>query len=349
LFKSIGSTWILNLLQIVVLMALWPFVLGTLGTEQNGVWVTIVAFTDIWKLLILGVPMASVRQIATAVARKDPGAVNRAISTCLGICLALGAGAFAIAAASYFFFEARFLQGALGSELPPSVADGARIAFAITAVQVGLGFAMRLPYAVFDAHGDFVIRNLILAGELCLRCVLTVALLSWRPELPMLAIVVATCMLAEFAATLVVIRLRYPGVRVGLAHFDRSLVRGIFGFSLFAMVLNVGALLAFRMDAIVIGAHLEAEQATFFDNGNKFFDPLMQLLIAVSAVVMPLAARAPRAARRPSCARCCSSGRRSASRSCSRSACTCSCSDPSSSARGSASSTAIRRVTCWWC
>ena len=45
------------------------------------------------------------------------------------------------------------------------------------------------------------------------------------------------------------------------------------------------------MDAIVISSRLEPIHATFFDVGNKFFDPLTSLVISVGAVVMPLATR----------------------------------------------------------
>jgi O-antigen/teichoic acid export membrane protein len=57
------------------------------------------------------------------------------------------------------------------------------------------------------------------------------------------------------------------------------------------MLLNVGTLLAFRMDAIVIGAFLPPLFTTQFDMGNKCFDPLTSLLIGVGAVVMPMATR----------------------------------------------------------
>ena len=291
LLKNIGSTWLLNLLQILVMLALVPFVIARLGKDQNGVWVTIVAFTDYWKLLIAGVPMASVRFVAGAVARRDLAGTNRAISTCLGIGIALGGVALAVASASYLFFDARYLGGALGESLSRSEIDGARIAFAIVALQVVFGFAMRLPYAVFDAHGDFVLRNLIMAGELALRAALTFWWLDRSPTLPTFATILGVCMVAEFVATLVVIRARYPGVRFGLGAFDRTLVREVFGFSVFAMLLNAGALLAFRSDALVIGAFLPAAEATNFDNGNKFFDPLMQLVISVGAVMMPMATR----------------------------------------------------------
>jgi O-antigen/teichoic acid export membrane protein len=290
-FKSIGSTWLLNVLQILVLMKLTPYVVGNLGTDLNGVWVTIVSMTGILSLFILGVPMASVRFITEHVAKRDTAAANRAIATCLGIALFLGACALVIGGTLWFAFDARYLHGALGAHLSDAMIADARLAFLLVVIQVALGFAMRLPYAIFDAHDDFVLRNWIMASELVLRLASTLALLAWRAELVMLAYVQLASMLFEFTVLWLVIRKRYPEVRYSLAGFDRTLVRRILGFSIFAMLLNVGTLLAFRADALVIGAYLPAEEATYFDMGNKFFDPLTQFLISVGAVVMPMATR----------------------------------------------------------
>lgn len=291
MFKNVGANWALNALQILVLLKLAPFVVDTLGRDQNGVWVTIVSMTGVLGLLILGVPLASVRFVAEHVARKDLSRANAAISTCLGICLGLAIGALLVGAVLYAFFETTYLRGPQGDALGPVEVQEARIAFGIVAAQVALGFVLRLPYGIFDAHHDFVVRNLIMAGELLLRLGLTIGLLSWSASLPVLAAVQVACMLFEFAVCWLVIRRRYPGIRFGLSSFDRTLVRTIFGFSAFAMLLNVGNLLAFRLDAVVIGARLDPDQVTFFDMGNKFFDPMTGLLIAVGAVVMPMTTR----------------------------------------------------------
>jgi O-antigen/teichoic acid export membrane protein len=291
LFKNVGANWALNGLQILVLLKLAPFVVETLGRAENGLWVTIVSMTGILSLLVLGVPMASVRFVAEHVARKDQDRANAAVSTCLGICLGLGVAALAIGAALYGFFEVAYLRGEAAAGLPPETIQGARIAFAVVVIQVAAGFAMRLPYGVFDAHHDFVARNAIMAGELLLRLGLTLGLLAWKASLPVLASVQVACMVFEFALALFVLRRRHPAIRFGLAGFDRSLVRAILGFSIFAMLLNVGNLLAFRCDAMVIGARLDATQVTYFDIGNKFFDPMTSLLIAVGAVVMPMTSR----------------------------------------------------------
>jgi len=295
LFKSIGSNWVLNALQIATLMYLTPYVVGELGKDLNGVWVTVVSLTGFLSLLILGVPMASVRFIAEEVAKRDTAATNRAISTCFGICLALGVGALLIGAGLYGAFDVFFLRGdewTIGAgAISADQADDARLAFGIVVLQVAVAFAMRLPYGIFDAHHDFVLRNAIMALELVVRLTLTVLLLAWDASLWVLALVQVACMLTEFVVARIVIARRYPDLCFSLASFDRSLVKGVFSFSLFAMLLNVGSMLAFRTDAMVIGAHLDAVQVTFYDMGNKFFEPLTQLVLGIAVVVMPMATK----------------------------------------------------------
>lgn len=291
MFKSVASNWILNLLQIAALLWLTRFILQELGPDTNGLWVAIVSYTGILSLLILGVPMASVRAIATAVAHKSEEAERRAISTCMGICCAFGAAALLCAGVLYLLFDASVLHRQGAAPLAPETLSGARIAFLVVALQVACGFVMRLPYGILEAHGEFTRRNLVMAGELLLRVVLTTLLLSWRPELPMLALVLVASMFFEFAGALLFIRSRYPDLAFSLRSFDRDSVHSILSFSVFALLLNVGSLLAFRLDGLVITAYLPTSEATYFDFGNKFFDPLMQFLISIGAVLMPAATR----------------------------------------------------------
>ena len=83
MLKNIGSNWALNVVQILVFMVLSPFVVRTLGQDVNGVWQSIVALAGPLQLLILGVPMASVRFITEHVSKGDRDGANAAVSTCL--------------------------------------------------------------------------------------------------------------------------------------------------------------------------------------------------------------------------------------------------------------------------
>ena len=126
------------------------------------------------------------------------------------------------------------------------------------------------------------------AGML-LRLGLTVGLLAWRSSLTTLATVQALVTLAEFAAAMTLSRRRHALVRFRPGPLRGRAVRDLLSFSVFALLLNMGAMLAFRIDALVIGAVLDNEQVTVYGIGNKIFDPFINLLLAIGMVVMPLA------------------------------------------------------------
>jgi O-antigen/teichoic acid export membrane protein len=72
MLKSVGSNWAITLVSVVVLYILTPFTLHTLGVEGYGTWVLITSMNGYLGLLVLGVPMASVRY-----SRSTPPAATR--------------------------------------------------------------------------------------------------------------------------------------------------------------------------------------------------------------------------------------------------------------------------------
>ena len=290
MLKHIGSNWTLSGLRLVAMMWLTPFILNELGHDPNGVWVTIVAMTGFLSLFVMGVPMSTVKHIAEHVTRGDTEKANGAIGTSAGISLCLAGCALAISAPLYFVFN----KGLLASEswsLDAATLEQARLAWWIITAQVCSAFVMRLPLAIFDAHRDFVTRNLLLGSSLALRVVLVFVLLSRDPSIATLAWCLVGVQLFEWIGALFLIRRRHPGIRFSVRTFDRSMVREIAGFSFFATLVNVGTMLAFRSDAMIIGAFGSAAEVTDFDIGNKFFEPLVGVMIAVASVVLPTSTR----------------------------------------------------------
>jgi len=68
-------------------------------------------------------------------------------------------------------------------------------------------------------------------------------------------------------------------------------VRRIFSFSLYVLVLNAGARLSFETDSLVIGKFQDVSSIPYFTVANSFILYLMEFIIAIAAVVMPLATR----------------------------------------------------------
>lgn len=291
MLRNIGSNWALALLQLVVLVQLTPVQVKALGAPAQGAWLAVASLTSALGLLILGVPMASVRFIAAHVARRETEKANEAIATCLGVCLALGVIALGVGAGLSVFFEHTYLRSAAWQSLGPTVLREARIAYWIAVAQVSIGFAGQLPFGILESHHHFVGRNGAKMVGLFVRLALVMAVLRYYPSLVVIGIVQISVMVAEFCVSMAVIRRSFPQIRFGLRGFDRARLRQILGFSIFAMLLNMGAQLAFQTDQLVISAFGTPDQGTLFDVGNKFYPPLVQIVLGIGVVMMPMATK----------------------------------------------------------
>ena len=283
MLKNIGSNWLVTVATVIVLYLLTPFTLHQLGVESYGTWLLITSMNGYLGLLVLGVPMASVRYFAQHVATGDAKSLNQAISSCVGLYLLLGLVATVVGLALYAFFT---LYG-----IPTPIHTDARTAFAVMVLYVAVGFIALLPEGILVAHSDFVPRNMIRLGTLVLRLVLTIAMLSLHASLTVLALVQLACLLFDFALCLLLIKKRHPQTKIRLAGFDRALVRKIFTFSLYVLVLHAGARLSFETDSMVIGAFLDVGSIPHFTVANSLIIYLMEFVVAIAAVVMPMATR----------------------------------------------------------
>jgi O-antigen/teichoic acid export membrane protein len=124
-----------------------------------------------------------------------------------------------------------------------------------------------------------------------IRLGLTVALLTLKTSLTVLALVQLICLGFDFTLCWLVIRRRYPEIRMRLSGFDWFLVRKIFSFSLYVLVLNAGARLSFETDSMVIGGFMGVGWIPHFTVANSVIIYLMEFVVAIAAVVMPTATR----------------------------------------------------------
>jgi O-antigen/teichoic acid export membrane protein len=284
MLKNIGSTWIVTVAMVLAMYLLTPFTFHKLGNDGYGTWNLINSITGYLGLLVIGVPMASVRFFAQHVATGDTRKLNQAIGSCAALYLTLGAMALIAGVGMYAFFS-------FGYQIPSPLHADARWAFGVMVVFVAVGFIGLLPNGILSAHEDFVARNLIRLAGVLLRLGLTIGLLALQASLTILALVQLACLAFDFLLCWLLVRRRYPQTRIRLADFDWKMARGIFAFSLYVLVLNAGARLAFETDAMVIGHFMDVGSIPYFTVANSFLIYLMEFLLAIAAVVMPVATR----------------------------------------------------------
>jgi O-antigen/teichoic acid export membrane protein len=283
MLRNIASTWAVTLVSIAVTYVLTPFVIHALGDDGYGTWTLITALTGYINLLALGVPMACVRYLTADVAKGDARQMNKVIASCTGLYLMMGAFAVVVGAALGTLFHAY--------RIPPAFQRQAGLAYGLMVLQVSAGFIGLLPEGIFFAHLDFVTRNAVRIGGALLRLSLTVALVKLYPSLVVLAAIQTAILAFDFGVSWLLIRRRFPAVRIGLAGFDRATVRKIFSFSVYVLLLQAGARLAFETDALVIGAFIGVGAVPFYVVANSLIVYLMDFVIAIAAVVSPMATK----------------------------------------------------------
>ena len=286
MLRNVGSTWVVTLVTIAAMYVLTPFVIHRLGEEGYGTWTLITAMTGYMSLMALGVPMACVRYLAQHVAEGDQRKTNETIGSCAGLYLMLGLATAVVGVALTFVFEIVFAH-----DIPAAWRAEAPLAFGLMVLQVSAGFIGLLPEGIMFAHHDFVLRNLVRIGGVVLRLGLTVGLLQLDASLVVLALVQLACLACDFGVSLLLIRRRYPDVRVSLGDFEWRRVRVIFSFSVYVLLLSAGARLSFETDAIVIGAFLGVGAIPFYAVANSLVVYLMDFVIAIAAVVSPMATK----------------------------------------------------------
>lgn len=282
MLKNVGANWMLTFVQIIVGFVIMPFSIHMLGQDQYGTWVLIASLTGYLSLLTLGIPMATVRFVAKYSAEADQAELDRTIGSCAGLYLLIGVGALIIGGALLAVFHFAY-------HVTPALRARADLAFTIVVVNVAFGFIAQLPFGIMSAHRDFVVMNKIHIGGQVVRLSLVFLFLSLDASLVWLAVVQVSVMAFEFTLATRTARRRYPNIRVHFRNFDWAMVRQIFSFSLFVLLLQVGTQLAFQTDSIVIGAFLPISMIPYFAVASGLAIYLAQFVVGISGVVMPTA------------------------------------------------------------
>jgi O-antigen/teichoic acid export membrane protein len=284
MIKNIASNWVINAASILISFFLTPFIVKSLGTESYGIWNLILSFTGYLGLIIIGVPMASVRFFSEYIAKKDYDKLNEVIATCLVLYLILGVTAIIFGGIIFVLFKTSY-------HIPEVSKDDAYFSFVLVVINIAAGFVTQIPSALLASFERFVVKNVILLIIMVVRVSILIIFLQTDPKVSYLAIANSVCIAIEVCASIMYIRQKYSGVRINIKYFNKNLTRSIISYSFYILLLSIGGRLAYETDSIVIGAYLEVSDISYYAIGNSFMLYLTEFFIAISAVVMPVATK----------------------------------------------------------
>ena len=177
LVVNAGSNYVALVVNILVGLALTPYIIHELGKSGYGLWSLVGSVAGYLGLLSLGVSNAVVRQVAYYLSRRDIEAVRATVSTALAIFVVV---AIVVALASYV------VSAPLASFFSVSAewANDFRTAFWLLGAAIGVTLVASIFEGVLCAKEQYPLFNSINVGILLTRATLTAAFLEAGWGLP---------------------------------------------------------------------------------------------------------------------------------------------------------------------
>ena len=280
--RSILSNWVLFGFNAVVGFLLSPFVVHHLGNTQYGIWTLLGSMVGYLGLLDLGVRVAVTRYVAGFVGAGDYRSVERHMAVAMRLYFIIGAavllGAVLLAASAYK------LTG-----IPPELLGSARVAL----VLIGGALAVSLVAGVFGGlvigFERFDLANGADLGIGLLRVAGVLIALSAGYGIVALALVQLGVAILHGGAQFALARYVAKQIRIGFGYWNASEARAILGIGAIATALQVGTLLAFYTDSVVIGAFLPVALITYFAIGASLTQYVRDIVSGLSFVMTPRA------------------------------------------------------------
>jgi O-antigen/teichoic acid export membrane protein len=278
--RNVLANWGAFVFSAVIGFVLSPYVVHHLGNTQYGIWVLLGSLVGYLGFLDLGVRGAVMRFVANLHAGENHDEAGRMASAGLALFSLLGLLALTIAVV--LALAARHLF-----TIPEAMLGAARIVLILGGFNIAIALVSGVFGGIITARQRFDISSSVQMIIEVTRALGVLLALHLGYGLVALAVVQLTISIARGGIDFVVSRRLYPELRIGLRSWSRQHVRQLLGYSMYAALLHLSALVILQMDAIVIGAFLPVAMITFFAIAGNLTQSGRALVAGISQTVAP--------------------------------------------------------------
>lgn len=260
--------------------AVTPLIVRSLNERNYGFWTLISAFIGYYGLMDFGLASAASRYLSQSLGKSDMEELNGVATTSFVLFSAIGAGVLLVSLAA-------------AAACPLFVSDPAEAALlrkllVVMGAAAALGFPLRVhtgvltSYLRYDVIASLAIIKVVVSNALIYYC------LSRGGGLMTLAVISAAASLLQNASTGAACRALYPHVRISPSRFDFSRVRVMLGYSSKTFMCQLGEILRFRLDSVLIAGFLNVGLLTPFSIGVRLVDGFCYLVHNFVGMMLPV-------------------------------------------------------------
>ena len=267
-------------LTAVVSFLLMPFVIHHLGNRMYGLWVLVGTFLSYYGLLDLGISSATQRFVSQGIGKKDIAEINLVINTSLVLFSLIGLVVVVISAV-------------LAALIPCFVKDASEIGLFRSVIlimggTIGISFPLRVFRGILSAHMRHDLLTVISTAVFLVRAALIVLFLQKGFGVLALALISSGASLAEYSFMLALSKKVFPQLALKPSLFRKSMVRKLFGYSIYAFIGRIADYLRFRVDDFVIGAFVGLSAITVYAVAIRLMDYFTQFIVSAVGFMSPL-------------------------------------------------------------
>jgi O-antigen/teichoic acid export membrane protein len=261
-----------------------PLVVGYLGSERYGMWLTMSSLVAALGPLDLGIGLGLLTVVSDAYGRDDREAARRAISTAGAMLTAIAAVTVVVFAIVYFLIP----WARLFNVSTPIAVSEAGPAAAVLFGAFALGMPLGIVGQVQMAHqAGYISSAWAIAGNLgSFACLIAIVVLHGSLPLLVLALTCVSLIAAALNGWFLFRRQR-PWLMPRLRDVDLRAARGLLKTGSFFIVLQLAALVAYQLDNFVIAQILGASAVPEYAIPSKLFFLAPSLLAFVLVPLWP--------------------------------------------------------------
>ncbi|MBE6884102.1 MAG: lipopolysaccharide biosynthesis protein [Ruminococcaceae bacterium] len=262
-------------------LVIMPFVLGTIGESEYGVYKTIGSLTATVAVMELGLGSTMQRFLAKYRAEKDETKCQNFSAMCIIQALILCVGVFLVGVALFFTLEPTYGKTFTAAEM-----TRAKQIFVLLIFHVVLHFFENVFFGIIAGYNKFIFSNTAklcaLVGKILL--LLTVLPLA-RNAVTIVAISLGIEVVTLTAEYLFVTRAIHHKIKL---HFwDKAVFKESFVYTIMLFVQSLIIQFNGNVDNIVIGAVIGTAAVTVYSFALQIFNMYEQCATAISGVVLP--------------------------------------------------------------
>lgn len=278
---NIFSNWTFFVLMISVSFFVSPILVHNLGDEQYGVWTLIGSIVGYFAIMDFGVMTALVRFISKFDSQKDYGKSRAYYSNACVFFASIGITIALACVVIGFLFTDIFTVSVLPKRYVITI-------FILAGFELSVLMGMGMFSGALHAKQDFLWLNSINIVVLLTKNLILVVLLLGGYKLMTVAIIHLSATVLRSGLRYLVIKKRHSHLTFNIGDWNSSIIKKIFGYSVYSFMIAFSIKVLFFTDSIVLGSLVSVSAVTFYAIPMTVMTYLEQIVTVGMSVFTPV-------------------------------------------------------------